>query len=60
MGVVFVVIVLVVGIGAFFTGREIGMETMLAIYLKELKDLIERASEITKDGNDESSSLSGE
>ena len=60
MGVVFVVIVLVVGIGAFFTGREIGMETMLTIYLKELKDLIERASEMTRDENNESSSISGE
>lgn len=53
-------IVLVVGIGAFFTGREIGMETMLTIYLKELKNLIERASETTRDENDESSSISGE
>ena len=60
MGVVFVVIVLVVGVGAFFTGREIGMETMLTIYLKELKDLIEKASDITRDGNNESSSVSGE
>ena len=53
-------IVLVVGVGAFFTGREIGMETMLTIYLKELKDLIEKASDITRDGNNESSSVSGE
>ena len=48
MKVAYIVVLLVVGIGAFFTGREIGMETMLLMYLKELRDLIEKASEVTQ------------
>lgn len=48
MKIAYIVILLVVGVGAFFTGREIGMETMLVMYLKELRDLIEKASEVTR------------